>query len=132
MKIQRIDDNEPELLAESEEESNVRPLLYGATVEELSDYSQRVTLPDSLIKGGLTIVFRDPSQADLEFFEVEMQKAIKAGESQQKAMRRFGCRLCTQWGDRPGITLPEWDKLRGKASLAIVRFLSEFFPDPTA
>jgi hypothetical protein len=101
----------------------IRTLTNGVIVEELPDYSSRVILPEKMLKGGLTVVFRDPTQEDSEFLESQLAKDA----TKQEAMRRFGCRLCTQWGDKPGVTMPEWAQLRAKASLALIQVLDTFF-----
>jgi len=97
-------------------------------VKELEDYTLRVTLPDSIIRGGLTVEFRDPSHEDLEFLEAQMASC----KTKQEAMRRFGVRLCTKWGARPGATMDDWGKLRAKASLELMGALNKFFPEPEA
>ena len=96
----------------------------GLTVEDLPDYSKQITIPDSLYRGGLVVCFRDPSHADLEFMEAQIKKG-----SNLEAMKRLAVRLCTQWGDRDGVTIPEWDKLRGVTSTALMEALSAYFPD---
>ena len=98
------------------------------TVEELEDFSVRVTFPDSIIRGGLIVQFRDPSHEDLEFLEAQMAKC----PTKQEAMRRFGVRLCIKWGGRPGATMDDWGKLRAKASLELMAALNKFFPVPEA
>jgi len=93
----------------------------------LPDYSKRVTIPDSLLRGGLVAVFRDPSHADLEMMEAELKKG-----SNLEAMKRFACRLCTQWGDSSGISPSQWDKLRGVTSAALMEALNGYFPGQTS
>jgi len=103
----------------------IRTLPSGVTMEELPDYSKKVTLPEKMLRGGLTVIFRDPTQEDSEFLETQLAKST----TKQEAMRRFGCRLCTQWGDRSGVAMPEWAQLRAKASLALIQVLDAFFLD---
>jgi hypothetical protein len=105
------------------DDREIRTLPNGVIVEEMPDYSRKVTLPEKMLRGGLTVVFRDPTQEDSEFLESQLAKDA----TKQEAMRRFGCRLCTQWGDKPGVTMPEWAKLRAKASLALIQLLDTFF-----
>jgi hypothetical protein len=103
----------------------IRTLPNGVMVEEMPDYSKKVTLPEKMLRGGLTVVFRDPTQEDSEFLETQLVKDA----TKQEAMRRFGCRLCTQWNDKPGVAMPEWAQLRAKASLALIQVLDAFFLD---
>jgi hypothetical protein len=119
----------PEVLADgtqvvtTADDREIRTLPNGVTIEEMPDYSQKVTLPEKIFPGGLTVVFRDPTQADSEFLE----KQLAQDATKQEAMRRFGCRLCSKWGDKPGVTMPEWAQMRAKASLALIQVLDAFF-----
>jgi hypothetical protein len=105
-----------------------RQLPTEVTVEELQDYSLRVTLPDSIIRGGFVAVFRDPTHEDLEFLEAQMASC----KTKQEAMRRFGVRCCIEWQGKPGATMQDWGGLRAKASLELMAALNKFFPEPEA
>jgi hypothetical protein len=109
------------------ESSDITTLPSGLIVEDRPDYSKVVTIPDSLLRGGLVAVFRDPSHADLEFMEAELKKG-----SSLEGMKRFACRICTQWGEASGISPSQWDKLRGVTSTALMEALNGYFPDRTA
>jgi hypothetical protein len=109
------------------EATDVTTLASGLIVEDLPDYSKSITIPDSLLRGGLVVVFRDPSHADLEFMEAELKKG-----NNLEAMKRFACRICTQWGEASGISPSQWDKLRGVASAALMEALDGYFPARTA
>jgi hypothetical protein len=120
MKLSRVEGEQLESpLAES---------LSEVVVTELEDYTLRVQLPESIIRGGFIAEFRDPTHEDLEFLE----KQIGSCPTKQEAMRRFGVRLCTKWNGRPGATMDEWAKLRAKASLELMGALNKFFPDAEA
>lgn len=102
-------------------------LASGLVVEDLPDYSKRITVPERLHRGGLVVCFRDPSHADLEFLEAEISKG-----RQLDAMKRFACRLCTQWGDQSAISPSQWDKQRGVLSTALMEALNSYFPERAA
>ncbi len=120
MKLQRVSDSEP---AES---ANLTTFSNGTTVEELPDFSKKVVVPEKLLPGGLVVVFRDPSQEDLEFFESQMSQC----STRLEAMKRLACRLCIKWGELNGVTPPQWNKLRGVVSATLFKVLNDFFPDP--
>ena len=104
------------------ESSDITILASGLIVEDRPDYSKVVTIPDSLLRGGLVAVFRDPSHDDLEFLAAEM----KSG-GELAAMKKFACRICTQWGEASGISPSQWGKLRAMASTALMEALNEYF-----
>lgn len=108
-------------------ESTTKTLENGLIVEDLPDYSKKVTVPDSLHRGGLVVVFRDPSHADLEYMEAELKKGDTLAAS-----KRFACKICTQWGEASGISPSQWDKLRGVLSMAVMEAINDYFPGRTA
>jgi hypothetical protein len=112
-----------ELDHEQEEDPNRRMRADGILVEVLDDYSTRLTVPDSLHRGGLTIVFRDPTQLDLEFVAKESRGLV---EKSAETTKRLACKLCTQWGDRPGVSIPVYDRIRAKLALAIMQEVNDF------
>lgn len=122
MKLERID---PQTQTATELTEAVETLSNGVTIEELADFSRRVAIPEKMLPGGLVVVFKDPSQEDLEFLETQM----KSCATQLEAMKRFGCRLCTQWGDKPGVSPVQWNKLRGAVSTVLIKVLNNFFQD---
>jgi hypothetical protein len=95
----------------------------GVFIEILGDYSMRFTIPESLHPGGLTIVLKDPTQVDLEFV-AEFSKGRP--EKMPEMIKRLVCRLCTQWGDRPGVTVPIYEKVRSKLAQVIIQEVSAF------
>lgn len=115
--------DESELDHEGESDPNRRMRPDGILVETLSDYSTRFTVPENLHKGGLTIVLKDPTQQDLEFI-AEFAKGRT--EKMAEAVKRMICRLCIQWGDREGVTIPIYDKIRAKLALALIDEVSSF------
>jgi hypothetical protein len=121
-KLQRIDAEDLQAV-EPQKDSSTETLSNGAIVETLPDFSKRITFPATLQPGGLIVVFRDPSHEDLEFFEAQM----KTSKTRLDAVKRFGVRLCTQWGDKPGVAVPQWDKLRGVVSVTLAQVLDDFF-----
>lgn len=102
-------------------------LVSGIIVTELEDYSKKIEIPDSLIRGGLVAIFRDPTHRDLEALNAERAKS-----NEISALKKFGCSLCVQWGEKPGITPPQWDGLRMALSLALIEVLNTFFPGVSA
>ena len=120
MKLSRVEDEAPLTL--------IHTAPAGEEVTELEDYTLRVSLPDSIIRGGFVAEFRDPSHEDLEFLESQMASC----KTKQEAMRRFGVRLCTKWQGKPGATMQDWGGLRAKASLELMAALNKFFPEPEA
>ena len=117
----RLQAVEPETEATVE---GVETLKSGLKVEDLHDYSKRVTVPEKLMRGGLVVVFSDPSHADMEFLEQELSKGKKL-----EAMKRFACRICTQFGDKNAVSPSQWDKLRGVVSTALMEAINGYFPD---
>jgi hypothetical protein len=120
-KLQRV---EAETDGGAAQNPNLTTLKNGATIEELDDFSKRIVIPEKLIKGGLVVTFRDPSHEDFEQFE----KWLKDCSTKTEAMRRLGCRLCTQWNDRDGVTPEQWNKIRTTASAILLYVLNAFFP----
>ena len=118
-RLQPVENVEPE-------SADITTLPSGLVVEDRPDYSKVVTIPDSLIRGGLVATFRDPSHADLEFMEAELKKG-----NSLEGMKKFACRLCIGWGDASGISPSQWDKLRGITSTALMEALNSYFPDRT-
>jgi hypothetical protein len=122
-KLQRVTDTElPQGAADRE--SEITTLKNGVTIQELPDYARRVVFPAKLIQEGLTVVFRDPSHDDFEQFELW----IRDCNSKVEAMARLGVRLCTQWGERPGVTLEQWRQQRVMISATLMHILNGFFP----
>ena len=112
-----------ELDHEQEEDPNRRMRPDGILVETLTDYSMRFTIPASLHKDGLTIVLKDPTQQDLEFVaEFSKGRTEKIAE----VVKRLICRLCIQWGDRDGVSIQVYDKIRAKLALALIEEVSGF------
>lgn len=107
------DDDMESDLSLSEQERQQREL--ARRVETLEDYSVRVTLYD-----GTIVELRDMKGSDLKAIEkMGNQGAI------EKTMRLI-TRLCTKWGDRPGIALPELDNVRAKDLTLLGLVLSKF------
>ncbi|NJR38524.1 MAG: hypothetical protein HC781_06355 [Leptolyngbyaceae cyanobacterium CSU_1_4] len=127
-KLQRMDADMNATGNEPEHDDNTMVLTNGTIVETLADFSKKITIPATLQPGGLVVVFRDPSHEDLEFFETQM----KTAETRLEAVKRFGVRLCIQWGDKNGVTVPQWDKLRGIVSVTLAKVLDDFFPNVQA
>jgi hypothetical protein len=122
-KLQRID-ADTETTVEATLNPNLTTLKNGVTIEDLEDFSKRIVIPANLIKDGLVVVFRDPSHEDFEQFE----KWLKDCATKTEAMRRLGCRLCTRWNDRDGVTPEQWNKIRTIASATLLHILNSFFP----
>jgi len=123
-KLQRVEAEEMNGAAPEIDESIVT-WENGVTVETLPDFSKRIVIPATMHLGGLVVVFRDPTHEDLEFFEGQMKRS----ESRMDAVKRLGVRLCVEWGDRHGTTVPQWEKLRAVVSVTLSKVLDEFFSD---
>lgn len=95
----------------------------GVFIEILDDYSMRFTVPESLHPGGLVIVLRDPTQLDLEFVATFSKGKP---ELMPEMIKRLVCRLCTQWGDRSGVSVAIYDKVRSKLAQALMQEVSDF------
>jgi hypothetical protein len=114
-KLERIDGT-------TESTTEIKTLKDGTTIEELPDYSIKVTTAR-----GLIAKFQEPSHKDFEQFEVW----VKECPTQTEAMRRLGSRLCIQWGDREGVTPEIWASESLANSAALMGALNTFFPDAT-
>lgn len=84
-------------------------------VETLEDYSVRVRLYD-----GTIVVLRDMKGADLKAIE----KMGNYGNI-EKTMRLL-TRLCTKWGNNPGIALAELDTVRARDLTLLGQVLGKF------
>lgn len=83
--------------------------------QELPDYSRKVTLSD-----GTIAIFRDVTVSDIR----ELRKAGITDEVEVSV--RLAARTCTAWGDKPGVTIPQIDKLRIKDFQIISQALESF------
>lgn len=89
-------------------------------VEELEDYSLRVRLfAERKSEDEYYAILRDMTGADLKFFE----KA--KGDNIEKTIALVA-RLCTKWGDRPGVTIPELEKVRAKNLMLLGQVVTRF------
>ena len=97
----------------SEQERQQREL--DQRTEMLEDHSVRVTLYD-----GTIVVLRDMKGSDLKAIE----KMGNMGNI-EKTMRLIA-KLCTKWGNQPGITVAELDNVRAKDLTLLGQVLGKF------
>lgn len=113
----------PEEVAHESSDDSIRVREDGIIVEIRTDYSVKLTIPENLHPGGLTIVLRDPNQTDLEFVATHLKNDPSR---MPEVTKRLVCRICTQWGDRDGVTIPVYEKIRSKLAKALMEEVGGF------